>query len=185
MTQAELKMTQAELFDKCLLEIAVDVEAALHISMRETIIDDAGLDHVHRNVMGIFEDNKAKYLKMFLHPEGEPLTVLSAEIVRRQGATIKFTSPYKTKVGDLFCINIITTDTVKMTEKIDTHYFEVKDTTVTEGGLLKFLATETGYYAYKLDHKEDFDLRTIIGLQVMPMTDESEIKAIREQACWC
>jgi len=174
-------MTQAELFDKCLLEIAVDVEAALRISMRETIIDDAGEDYVHRNVMGIFEHNKAKYLKMLLHPEGEPMTVLSAEIVRRQGATIKFTSPYKTKVGDLFYIMV---DRVN-NDGANPHYFEVKDIAVTEGGLLKFLATETGYYAHKFDRKEDFDLRTIIGLQVIPMTDESEIKAIREQACWC
>lgn len=171
-------MTQAELFDKCLLEIAVDVEAALRISMRETIIDDAGSDYVHRNVMGIFEHNKAKYLRMFLNPEGVPLTVLSAEIVRRQGATIKFTSPYKTKVGDLFIVNTVS-------ELPQSHYFEVKDISVTEGGLLKFLATETGYYARKFDHMKDFDLRTIIGLSVTPIVDEETIKKVHDAACWC
>jgi len=174
-------MTQAELFDKCLLEIAVDVEEALRVSMRETIVDDAGYDDVHRNVIGIFEHNKAKYLGMLLNKTEEPMTVISAEIVRRQGVTIKFTTTHKVKECDLFYIMV---DRVN-NDGANPHYFEVKGIALTADGLLKIDATETGYYAHKLGNKEDFDLKAIIGLQVIPITDELEIKTVRDQACWC
>jgi hypothetical protein len=179
-------MTQAELFDKCLLEIAVDVEAALREATNQTKVDDYEADFIHRNVIGIFEHNKAKYLRMLLNkPEEEPMTVLSAEIVRRQGATIKFTTTHKVKEGDLFLINDIIADMVNMTEKIDKHYFQAKGIAVTDNGLLKIDATETGYYAHKFDNKQDFDLRTIIGLPVIPIVDEETIKKVHEAACWC
>jgi hypothetical protein len=35
--------------------------------------EDAGYDYVHRNVIGVFEHNKTKYLRMVLPTEGEPM----------------------------------------------------------------------------------------------------------------
>lgn len=170
-------MTQTELFDKCLQEIAVDVEQTLRTSMRETIIDGAGEDHVHRNVIGVFEHNKAKYLRMLLNkPEEEPMTVLSAEI-GRHGTTIKFITTNKVKEGDLFRIIV--------KERSESHYFLANGIGIAENGLLKIDATETGYYVRKFDRMQDFDMRTIIGLSITPIVDEGTIRRIHEESCWC
>lgn len=53
------------------------------------------------------------------------------------------------------------------------------------GDLLEISAREAGYYAWKLEKLPNLDLRSLVGLEVLPITDENEIKKIKEQSCWC
>lgn len=57
--------TEEEIIDKFLLEISVDVEAELRKTMSRTSIDDCDSDLIHRNVIGVLADNKAKYIKFW------------------------------------------------------------------------------------------------------------------------
>lgn len=63
------------------------------------------------------------------------------------------------------------------------YYFTVTDIQI-DGENLKVRAHETGYYAWKMDYKGT-DLRTVIGLDVIPVTDKEEIIKINKEACYC
>ena len=80
--------------------------------------------------------------------------------------------------------NIVKDANVELTYKNGCHYFNVTDIEI-EGKNLKVKAVEVGYYASKFDHKENFDLREIIGLPIMPVTDPKTISKIFEMSCWC
>jgi len=53
-----------------------------------------------------------------------------------------------------------------------------------EGSFLKITAKEVGYWATTLD-KQGTDLRTLIGVAIEPVTDEQEIKQIKENSSYC
>lgn len=172
-------MTQKDLFEICLAHIATDVEIALHKAIREAEIDDAQQEYIKSLTLAVFKKNDEKYLNMLLNkPEEEPMTVLGAEIVRRGGLTIKFTTTHKVTEGDIFLLRPASVNP-------QWHYFKANGIAVTDNGLLKVDATETGYYVRYFDHDSGFDPRTIIGLPVTPIVDEETIKDVRKAALWC
>ena len=63
------------------------------------------------------------------------------------------------------------------------YYFQANGIKV-EGENLIITSKEVGYWAKKLDHKE-IDLRTVIGCEVIAITNEEEKKKIYEMSCWC
>lgn len=46
-------------------------------------------------------------------------------------------------------------------------------------------AKETGYFANRLSHNKDFDIRSLLGLQVSLVTDVERIKKIKESSFYC
>lgn len=107
--------------------------------------------------------------------------VTSAEIVQHNkrarvtgGLYITFNSKENVKHGDY--INLLYTG--------HNRPFKVVGVKVV-GDLLEVSAKEVGYWAHKLDQIPDLDLRSLIGLEVLPITDTDEIKEINEQSCWC
>lgn len=88
------------------------------------------------------------------------------------GVHIHFESAENVKKDDYFKINL--------DGKL--YYFKAVEIKV-EGKNLKITAQEVGYYAYKLDFK-GIDLRSVIGLEVLPVNDLLKIKEIEEQSCW-
>lgn len=64
------------------------------------------------------------------------------------------------------------------------HNFEVTDISITEGKL-SIDAREVGYWARKIDRKKDFDLRSLLGVEVTVVTDAEKLKQINTESCWC
>ena len=64
------------------------------------------------------------------------------------------------------------------------HYFEVTDVKI-DGSNLEVTAKEVGYWAKKFDKIEDFDLRRLIGLEVINVSDSETISKVREMSLWC
>lgn len=107
--------------------------------------------------------------------------VTFAEIVQHNqrarvtgGLYITFNSKENVKLGDY--INLLYAGLNKP--------FQVVGVKVV-GDLLEVSAKEVGYWAHKLDRIPDLDLRSLIGLEVLPITDTDEIKEINEESCWC
>ena len=91
-----------------------------------------------------------------------------------RGLHIEFISVDNLKEGDI----------VDLTLDGKNHHFEIRKVEIL-GDDLKITAKETGYWATKLDREQNFDLRTLIGLEITPVTNPDTIKDIRIQACWC
>ena len=65
-----------------------------------------------------------------------------------------------------------------------THHFEVADVKII-GKYLSVDAREVGYWARKIEKKDNFDLRTLLGLEIVIVTDDKEKKQIYTESCWC
>ena len=74
-------------------------------------------------------------------------------------------------------------DYVNITYMGTNHPFKITSVKVF-GKSLEVRAKEAGYFARKLDRTLDFDLRQLIGLEVIPVVDEAEIAKIREESLW-
>jgi hypothetical protein len=70
-----------------------------------------------------------------------------------------------------------------LTHNESEYYFQVSGIK-TCGDMLDVTLKEVGYWCKKLDHK-GIDLRHIIGLQLVPITDASKKAKIDEMSCWC
>ena len=64
------------------------------------------------------------------------------------------------------------------------HHFEVKDISI-KGVKLSVDACEVGYYASRFDNNKDFDLRKLIDIDVVFVTDIDKIREIQQETCWC
>lgn len=51
--------------------------------------------------------------------------------------------------------------------------------------VLSVTAKEVGYWARQVNRLENFDIRSMIGLEVVLVTDEKALAAIHEESCWC
>lgn len=80
--------------------------------------------------------------------------------------------------------NVKNEDYVKLLFPKNNRPFQVVSVKVV-GELLEVVATEAGYFARKLKNMPDLDLRSLIGIQVIPIVDEKEISKIKEESCWC
>lgn len=80
--------------------------------------------------------------------------------------------------------NVVKGSNVKIQIDDSTHYFEVTDISI-NGDDLDVKAREVGYWAHKFGRMSYFDLRTIIGLDVIRVDDSETISKIREMSCWC
>ena len=105
------------------------------------------------------------------------LIILSAEMLterRHRGLHIKFTSRE----------NIAVDSYLSIVFDNSTHYFKVIDVSI-EGENLSVTAIEAGYWARFFDQKKDFDLRTLIGTTLEPITDKEKTAEIYKMSCWC
>ena len=91
------------------------------------------------------------------------------------GCIITFVTNDKVVVGDKFG--------VKLEER--THYFDAIEIGITPDKKFEVKSNEVGYWARKIENKKDFDLRSIIDLEVSPIKDEQTLKKIHEESCWC
>lgn len=80
--------------------------------------------------------------------------------------------------------NINKNQYVKVVVNGKSYPFMVSDVVI-EGKDLLVSAREVGYWAQKLDREENFDLRTLIDLDVELVTDSKKIEDIITQSCWC
>lgn len=64
------------------------------------------------------------------------------------------------------------------------HHFEVTDIII-DNQNLKVTAIETGYWARKFDQDKEFDLRHLIGLEVVRVDEEERLIQIRKESCYC
>jgi len=54
-----------------------------------------------------------------------------------------------------------------------------------EEGKLRCKAKEVGYWARALNRRQNLDIRKLIGLEVLAITDEKAVAGIRESSLWC
>lgn len=108
------------------------------------------------------------------------MKVLTAELVESNkrerisgGVYIEFETSENVKKGDYFKVNVDGFN----------YDFQVSEIKV-EGLNLKVTVSEVGYWAQKLD-KKGVDLRTVIGCEVIAVTDNIEKSKIYERSCWC
>lgn len=80
--------------------------------------------------------------------------------------------------------NVIKGSYVELVYENTKHYFEVTDISI-NGENLEVKAKEVGYWATKFDNKSDFDLRNIIGLNLLKIDNSETISKIIEMSCWC
>ena len=80
--------------------------------------------------------------------------------------------------------NVIKGDYVEMTYDNKIHYFRVTDVSI-NGELLNATATEAGYWTRYFARGENFDLRTIIGIELRAITDPEKKQEIKKMSCWC
>ena len=92
---------------------------------------------------------------------------------QKQGVHIGFFSEENVVKDSYFKISILD-------KKYDFQVIGIK----VEGLLLYITAKEVGYWASTLD-KKGTDLRTIMGCLVVAVTDEQEIKQIKENTNYC
>ena len=64
------------------------------------------------------------------------------------------------------------------------HYFQVTNVSI-DGTDLNITAKECGYWARFFDQKKDFDLRTLIGTTLEPVTDKEKSAEVYKMSCWC
>jgi uncharacterized cupredoxin-like copper-binding protein len=81
--------------------------------------------------------------------------------------------------------NVVYEDKVMINFEDKTHYFEVNDIKITDDNKLLVEANEVGYWASKFDKKENFDLRSLTGVNVKIIKDKSVLSKINEMSLWC
>lgn len=81
-------------------------------------------------------------------------------------------------------INLIKDSYLELKYKEETHYFKVSNISIKDN-ILEIDAVESGYWARKFESKENFDLRELIGLPIIHITDKIKIEKIHEMSCWC
>jgi hypothetical protein len=87
-------------------------------------------------------------------------------------------------------ITFLSKDTIDKGTYVDivvenkTHHFEVSSVEI-KGDYLSIDAREVGYWARKIEKKDNFDLRTLLGIDVTVVTDEKEKQQIYTESCWC
>ena len=108
-------------------------------------------------------------------------TTTNAEIISSDkrarisgGLYVTFVTSQNVIKGDLFEVNV----------DDKWHSFQVTDISI-QGKDLLVKGREYGYYAWKLDRKEDLDLRNLVDRDVAMITDDERKKKLHEQACWC
>ena len=108
------------------------------------------------------------------------MKVITAELVssnRREritgGVYIEFETTDNVKKDDYF----------KLKTQDSNYDFQATGIKV-EGDKLKITAREVGYWAQKLD-RNGIDLRTLIGCELVAVTDDEEKSKIYERSCWC
>jgi len=101
--------------------------------------------------------------------------IKTASINTKNGSVIKFETPENTTLNNLF----------KVSYNSKNHYFQSTNIEIGQDNQLIVEAKEVGYWARKFDRLPDLDIRTIIGLSVIKITDPLEIKSINETSCWC
>ena len=92
-----------------------------------------------------------------------------------RGCTIEFNSTENIVLGSI----------VTLTHNERSHDFEVNKISINVDNSLAISANEVGYWGSKFDNKKDFDLRTIIGLDIEVIVDEEVIKKIRQSSQYC
>lgn len=97
----------------------------------------------------------------------------------------------KAQVGGCL-ITFITTDIIGLdnilsitTPDEKKHYFAPITVSAGDDDEMAVIANETGYFAWKIERIKGFDLRTLVDLPVSIVTDEEELKKVREQSSWC
>jgi len=94
------------------------------------------------------------------------------------------------RISGGFYITFITSDNVSKGANFSLHwlekehYFEVTDIEVS-GADLSVKAIEVGYWGTKFDKQNDFDLRNLIGKEIVEIKNEETIKRINKESCWC
>jgi hypothetical protein len=64
------------------------------------------------------------------------------------------------------------------------HYFTINGVSIKDGKL-EMIANEVGYWARKLDRDDNFDLRTVLGLEIRLVEDIETKRQINTESCWC
>ena len=108
-------------------------------------------------------------------------TTTNAEIISSDkrarisgGLYVTFLTSQNVIKGDLFEVNV----------DDKWHSFKATDITI-QGKDLLVKGKEYGYYASKLERKDDLDLRTLIDRDVLMITDDERKNRLHEQSCWC
>jgi len=88
-------------------------------------------------------------------------------------------------------INLVSIENVNIDTKLSLafgelpqkeHYFEITEIMTGDANLLYLKATEVGFWAKKFDNKAGFDLRSLLGVDVSIITDETKIAQINKSS---
>lgn len=106
------------------------------------------------------------------------------KIMEKIGVTIEFKTYSNIKINSKLSI-IINNDIDDKKE----HYFEVIEITTQtqkqDQSYFIVVAKEVGYWANKLDRKNNFDIRSLIGLGICLINDKDKIAEINKESGWC
>lgn len=100
-------------------------------------------------------------------------------VISTKSNTIKFETNDNVKLSNLF--NLIH----NYKENNYTHSFECVNIEIGADNQLIVEAKEVGYYARRFDKIPELDIRTVVGLDVVKITDIDQIRKINEASCWC
>jgi hypothetical protein len=101
--------------------------------------------------------------------------IATPQIDEKKGCIIKFETDS----------NVIKGDKLKIKFKEHNQFFEIFNLSISKDNLLVVEAKEVGYWAMKLDRRQDLDLRDLAGLKIFHIKDQKEIDKINEASCWC
>lgn len=99
--------------------------------------------------------------------------------IEEHDAFITFVTEESVQIGNNVIFTMQVDEVNKSTQSLEIVGIEI------EGNNLKCRAKEVGYWARKLNRRQNLDIRKLIGLDVKIVTDAKVIAGIRESSCWC
>ena len=105
--------------------------------------------------------------------------IIDAKIDHRKGCIITIISDISVQQGDIAKFVFPNPDGSEGTQ-----YFKVEEVSIIESKL-KVSMKETGYCARALSRRQNFDIRSIIGIDVIHINDPTVLAKVHEMSCWC
>jgi len=100
-------------------------------------------------------------------------------VINTKSNIIKFETNDNVTLSSLFRL------THNYKENNYTHSFQCVNIELGSDNQLIVEAKEVGYYARRFDKIPELDIRTVVGLDVVKVTDIDQIRKINEASCWC
>ena len=85
------------------------------------------------------------------------------------------------------CLTFVTDEALqeKTLVSIADHWFKVHAININEDNKFEVEVHEVGYYDRLFNKDENFDMRTLLGKEVLLVLDQKTKNKVYEESCWC